>query len=94
MHPPRFLPSHRLLDWPDCFLEHHCCQGKIVYPIRLLVSERGNPTFAETLVRMRCNKCGSKLKGPVYLCASHNRKFQGGGAPDWSIELIPAPRDR
>jgi len=89
MHPPRFLPSQRLLDWPACFLELHCCKGKSVYPVRLLAERRGNFTFAETLTRLRCDRCRRKLQGPVYLCASPQREFQGGAAPDWSIELVP-----
>jgi hypothetical protein len=93
MHPPRFLSNHHLLDWPDCFLELHCCKGKTVYPVRMLAERSGNLTFAELLARLRCEKCRSKMRGPVYLCAGHQREFQGGSAPDWSLELVPPPRN-
>jgi hypothetical protein len=33
------------------------------------------------------------MRGPVYLCAGHQREFQGGAAPDWSLELVPPPRN-
>jgi hypothetical protein len=60
--------------------------------VRLLAGRRGNLTFAETLARLRCDRCRRNLQGPVYLCASPHRAFQAGGAPDWSIELVPPPR--
>ena len=93
MHPPRFLSNHRLLDWPDCFLELHCCKGKTLYPVRLLAERSGNLTIAELLARLRCEKCRRKMRGPVYLCAGHQREFQGGAVPDWSLELVPPPRN-
>lgn len=92
MHPPPFLLQHRLMDWPECFLELHCCKGTTVYPVRLLAERRGNPTFAETLARLRCSTCGGKAQGPVYLCAGQSREFHGGGPPDWSIMIVPPPK--
>jgi len=94
MHPPRFLPDHhRLLDWPDCFLEITCCKGTSLWPVRLL-AKRGNPTFRETLARLRCKAGGGRPRGPVYLCAGQVRAFSGGGPPDWSIQIAPGPRAR
>ena len=48
MHPPPFRPAHRLSDWPDCCLELHCCRGATVYPVRLLIKNSGDRTFADT----------------------------------------------
>lgn len=92
MHPPPFLQSHRLLDWPDTVLELRCCKGVTFYPVRLLAQRSGDLTFAQVLARLRCKKCGLKPSGPIYLCASYTRTFQGGCAPDWSIELVPERR--
>jgi len=87
-HAP-FLPTHRLLDWPDCFLELHCCKGMTIYSVRLLAARGGNLTFAQTLDRLRCEQCRQKLRGPVYLIAGHNRAFCHGAPPDWSLEIMP-----
>ena len=89
MHPPRFALNHHLLDWPECFLELHCCKGKTVCPVRLLAERNGKLPFTEILARLRCDKCHRKISGPVYLCAGHQREFQGGAAPDWSLEIVP-----
>jgi hypothetical protein len=45
MHPPPFRLTHRLSDWPDCRLELHCCRGATVYPVRLLMTNSGDPTW-------------------------------------------------
>jgi hypothetical protein len=91
MHPPTFRLQHRLLDWPECFLEVSCCKGRTLYPIKLLADRRGNPTFEEVLARLRCSTCGCNPRGPVYLCAGHAREFNSGGPPDWSIQILPRP---
>jgi hypothetical protein len=90
VHPPRFLMSHRLLDWPVCSLELHCCKGTVLYPVRLLAEKCGNVTFAEVVGRLRCEKCHRFKPAPVYLCAGHRRHY-GGAAADWAIELVPVP---
>ena len=90
MHPPPFRPEHRLSDWPDCSLELCCCKGTTVYPVRLLASQHGNPTFEQLLVRLRCKRCRGK-PAPVYLCAG-NRQHSGGAAADWAVELVSALR--
>ncbi len=45
-HPPAFQASHHLLDWPECHLELNCCRGQTVLPVRLLMRNHGNLTFA------------------------------------------------
>jgi len=60
----------------------------VTVPIKTL-RPCGNPTFAELLPRLRCQKCRGK-PAPVYLCASPHRVFYGGPNPDWAIELMPA----
>ncbi len=94
MHPPPFLMSHRLLDWPDCHLEVHCCKGVTVWPVRLLHEKHGNHTFESLLKRLRCSQCRRFRPAPVYLCAGRSREFAGGAAPDWAIELIAKPNLR
>jgi hypothetical protein len=90
MHPPPFLMSHRLSDWPDCKLELHCCKGVSLYPVKLLIQKRGDPEFSTVIDRLKCAACGRK-PAPVYLCAGH-REHSGGSTADWAIELVPAAR--
>jgi hypothetical protein len=89
VHPPPFRPGQRLSDWPDCRLELHCCRGQSVFPVRLLLRDHGDRTFAQVLAKLRCRQCG-KPPAPVYLCAGH-RQHNMGAPPDWAIELVPAP---
>jgi hypothetical protein len=89
VHPPRFLPIHRLSDWPDCYLEVHCCKGIVQMPVRMLIERYGNLTFGDVLKQLRCGKCHRKAPAPVYLCASHHKGFMGGPAPDWNIVIAP-----
>ena len=60
VHPPVFLFSHRLSDWPHCTLELRCmaCRGRSTMPsIHLVMRRVGNPSFAELLPRLRCEQC-------------------------------------
>ena len=61
-------------------------------PVRLLLRDRGDRTFAAVLAKLRCQKC-RKPPAPVYLCAGH-REFTMGAPADWSIELVPVPSSR
>jgi hypothetical protein len=90
MHPPPFRPQHHLSDWPDCQFELHCCRGMTLYPVRLMIEQRGDVSFAELLPRLRCKKC-RRPPAPVYLCAGH-REYNSGAPPDWAIELVPVPQ--
>ena len=51
MHPPSFLPSQHLLDWPKCRLEMRCgcCGSVVLFPAKLLAERHGKQTFAEFL---------------------------------------------
>ncbi len=93
MHPPPFHPSHRLSDWPNCCLEVRCrCSERVVIvPVRLLVEQRGDRLFLDVLAGLRCSACQGKA-APVYLIAGHHRTFHHGPPPDWSLELVPAPK--
>ena len=88
-HPPAFLPSQRLLDWPKCGLEMRCaaCKSTVIYPTKLLAERFGNRTFGEVLGRMKCKRCAVAPES-VYLCAGH-RTRNGGPPADWSIQLVP-----
>jgi hypothetical protein len=86
MHPPPFHRGQRLLDWPDCRLELNCCRGQSVLPVRMLLRDYGDRTFAEVLAKLRCRTC-RKPPAPVYLCAGH-REFTMGALADWAIELV------
>ena len=93
MHPPAFHNSHYLLDWPDCMVELRCACGRSSHPgTRLLASKFGNVTFAELLPRLVCEQCRRHF-APVYVVAGFHREFCHGGAPSWSIELVPVPRE-
>jgi hypothetical protein len=90
MHPPRFRLDQRLLDWPECRLELHCCKGTVLAPVRFLATQNGNVTFGEMLARLRCGRCRGKPRA-AWICAGH-RRATGGGPPDWAIELVsPSP---
>jgi hypothetical protein len=90
MHPPAFRASHHLSDWPECRLELTCCRGQVVIPVRLLMRQHGDPTFATILARLRCRRCKG-APAPVFLCAG-GREHTGGVPPDWAIELVPRHR--
>ena len=89
MHPPPWNQNHRLLDWPDCWLELRCvCPHVSLYPCKLMAKHHGNRTFAEVLGRVTCSKC-RRRPFSVYLCAgAHRTKGHGGPAPDWAIQLV------
>jgi hypothetical protein len=70
-----------------CSLELRCCQGITIYPVSLLAKQRGDPTFAEILPRLRCKRC-RRPAAPVYLCAGH-REHTNGAPADWAIEIVP-----
>jgi hypothetical protein len=88
MHPPPFRLGQRLSDWPDCRLELNCCRGQSVLPVRMMLRDHGDRTFAAVLAKLRCQKCHNP-PAPVYLCAGH-REFTMGAPADWAIELVPA----
>ena len=90
MHPPPFRLGQRLSDWPDCRLELNCCRGQSVLPVRMMLRDHGDRTFAAVLAKLRCQKC-RKPPAPVYLCAGH-REFTMGAPADWAIELVPVPQ--
>jgi hypothetical protein len=90
MHPPAFRASHHLSDWSECRLELNCCRGQVIIPVRLLIRQHGDPTFATILARLRCQPCKG-APAPVFLCAG-GREHTGGAPPDWAIELVPRRR--
>lgn len=93
MHPPRFLQSHMLSDWPECFLEMRCrwChQRSMTVAVKGLMRWYGNKTFAEVLSRLRCKFC-RRTPASVCLLAS-KRSGADSAAPDWALELqVPKP---
>ncbi len=88
---PDFHLDHTLSDWPGYTLELRCpCSPRVTFmPVRLL-AERGNRPLRAVLEALRCSDCRGK-PAPVHLIAGRSRTFMGGGAPDWSLELVPAP---
>ena len=71
-------------------LSSNACRGQVVIPVRLLMRQHGDPTFATILARLRCQRCKG-TPAPVYLCAG-GREYNGGASPDWAIELVPKRR--
>lgn len=66
MHPPRFLQSHRLSDWPECVLEIHCERRggrSATCAIRGLMQWYGNLSFAEIFRRLTAG--GIR---PLFIC--------------------------
>lgn len=96
MHPPRFLQSQLLSDWPDCFLEIGCarCEERsFTIAVKGLRRWYGNLTFAELVSRLRCKYCGRK-PGSVQLLASYSRYAGEKPAPDWTLTIVPGPAKR
>ena len=93
MHPPRFLPTHAIQDWPHCHLEARCpaCGKVVVVPLRMLRLDYGGARVLDIVAKLRCATCKVK-PAPVYLCASPHRTSLGGPATDWAIELVPPPK--
>lgn len=87
---PRYESRQKLSEWADFFLEMRCdkCHGRsVVSAIPRLIQRYGNSTFRELLSKLKCRECGNHPSG-IWLCASQHRQArQGGGAPDWSLEL-------
>ncbi len=85
-----FIP---ITDWPDCCLEVRCrCSERVVVlPVRLLFEQRGDRLFLDVLAGLRCSACQGKA-APIYLIAGHHRTFHRGPPPEWSLELVPAPK--
>jgi hypothetical protein len=83
--------DHKLSDWPDCHLEMRraACSGRtVLFPMKLLMERHGNTTFADLLAKLRCSKCQHR-PAPVYVCAGTKRTpGNGGGPPDWAIQLV------
>jgi hypothetical protein len=59
----------------------------MMYPVKLLLQERGDMTFDALIARMKCGKCGNK-PAPVYLGASHHRTC--GPSVLWSAAGSPS----
>ena len=49
VHPIPFCLDHHLSNWPECSLEMHCCTGSVVFPVRLMMRQRGDVTLAAVL---------------------------------------------
>jgi hypothetical protein len=95
MHPPTFLESQHLSDWPDCFLEVRCnrCIGRSsVSPVKGLLRWHGDAPFAEVLKRLKCKYC-RHTPTFVYLCASQVRTACMGQPTGWAIELVSRARN-
>lgn len=94
MHCPEFNLHQRFSDWPECRLEIRCpvCAYHVSHtPLRMLIEQLGDASFASLLSRLKCKECGAR-PAPVYLVAGHYRQFCGGGLPSWAIELVPAEK--
>ncbi len=88
MHPPRFLQSHLLSDWPECFLEMRCrwChERRMAVAVKGLMRWHGNKTFAEVLARLRCKFC-RRTPASVRLLAS-KPSGEDSAATGWTLEL-------
>jgi hypothetical protein len=96
MHPPRFLRSQRLSDWPECFLEIACplCeQRSFTIAVKGLLRWYGDRAFAEVLARLRCKFCRRK-PGSVLLHASYGRENGGQQTSDWTLTIFPTSIDQ
>lgn len=79
-----------LSKWESCFLGVYCsCGRSCIYPIKLLVSRRGDTVLEQAVSRMRCKTC-RKHPIAIYLQETHFRKDVGAYRPGWSIDLLGA----
>ena len=63
--------------------------GLVLYPMKLLLLESGDMSFARLLRLLRLLRrrlCGHQL-APVNLCAGHPT-FLDGAPTDWAVELL------
>jgi hypothetical protein len=65
------------------------CRGQSVLPVRMLLCDHGDRTFAAVLAKAAMPEV-REAPAPVYLCAGH-REFTMGAPADWAIELVGAP---
>ena len=90
MHPPRFLQSHMLSDWPECFLEIRCrwCeQRSMTIAVKGLMRWYGNKTFAEILSRLRCKFC-RRRPSAVFLSTMRPGDPAATQRGQWTIVLV------
>lgn len=76
-------------DLAGYWLELTCCSGMTLFPINLIVQRQGgHHRLKDVLSRLRCQRCKGQ---PVtaYLNETHNRTFNYGAPPGWSVQLIP-----
>jgi hypothetical protein len=90
MHPPKFLYSHTLSLWPDCYLEMHChrCeQRSAVIQVKGLLRWYGNRTFAEILSRLRCQFC-RRRPSAVSLISERGEDASTTQPARWTLPLV------
>ncbi len=61
MYPPQFSTKQLQSDWPQCRLQIKCSSSPriVLLPVKLLL-ERGDRTFADVPLALRCTACGKR----------------------------------
>lgn len=77
------------------WLELECSQhGTVMVPIRFIMQRQGGKhRLVDVLSRLTCKICGLP-PASAWLNETHNRTFNHGALPGWSVQLIPPPLTR
>lgn len=65
-----------------------CGKRSATSPIKLLLNQHGDCTFAELLAKLKCKHCGRPPR-PVHLGETHHITGCMGAPPGWAVELVP-----
>lgn len=81
-----------IADLGGYWLELHCDRhGMTLLPFNLIARRQGGKhRFADVLARLTCKIC-HRPPARAWLNETHNRTFQHGAPPGWSVQLVPAP---
>jgi len=90
MHPPRFLRTHLLSQWPECSLEIGCrrCETRtMTIAVKGLMRWYGNRSFADILDRLRCKYC-RRRPTTVRLHAMRGNDAVSDALTSWSLQIV------
>jgi hypothetical protein len=90
MHPPKFLRTHLLSQWPECSLEIGCrrCETRtMTIAVKGLMRWYGNRSFADILDRLRC-KYRRRRATTVRLHAARADEVAPNALTSWCLQII------
>ena len=81
-----------IADLDGYWLELQCEQhGTTMVPVHLILQRQGGThRLVDVLARFTCKIC-HRPPASVWLNETHNRTFNHGALPGWSVLLVPPP---